>query len=77
MLRRTQWWQEDSNCVTRNDNDVSLSIKDRRFVEIMESGIRKNELGNWEMPLLFRSRSVSMPDNRSYAVIAWTGYCGS
>ena len=37
---------EDVYCVTRNDNDVGLSIEDRRFVEIMERGIRKNELGN-------------------------------
>ena len=59
---------EDIYHVTRNDNYTGLSIEDQRFIEIMEKGIRKNELGNWEMPLPFRSRSVSMPNNKSYAI---------
>ena len=54
--------------VTQNDNDVGLSIEDRRFMEIMEKGIQKNKLGNWEMPLPFHSQNVSMPNNRGYAV---------
>ena len=33
----------------------------------METGIQKNKRGNWEMPLPFRSHTVSMPDNRGYA----------
>ena len=35
---------------TGRDNDVTLSIEDRRFIDIME-----NAQGNWEMPLPFRS----------------------
>ena len=58
---------EDVYRVTQND-DAGLSIEDRRFIKIMENGIHKNELGNWEMPLPFRSRNVSMPNNRGYAV---------
>lgn len=42
---------EDVYRVTQNDNDVGLSIEDCRFMEIMEKGIHKNKLGNWEMPL--------------------------
>ena len=64
---------EDVYRVTQNDNDVGLSIEDRRFMEIMEKGIRKNKLGNWEMPLPFRSQNVSMPINRGYAVKRLTG----
>ena len=59
---------EDVYRVTQNDNDAGLSIEDRRFIKIMENRIHKNELGNWEMPLPFRSRNVSMPNNRGYAV---------
>lgn len=59
--------KEDVYRVTSSDNDVGLSIEDRRFIEIMENGIHKNAQGNWEMPLPFRSNNVSMPNNRSYA----------
>ena len=51
--------------VTRNDYDVSLSIEDRRFTKIIDKGIHKNQLGNWEMPLPFCSTNVFMPNNRS------------
>ena len=37
------------------DNDVSLSCKDRKFQDIIETGTHKNDQGNWEMPLPFRS----------------------
>lgn len=51
--------------VTRNDYDVSLSIEDRRFTKIMDKGIHKNQLGNWEMPLPFCSTNVFMRNKRS------------
>ena len=53
---------------TPEDNTASLSQEDRRFLEIMETKIRKNWLGNWEMPLAFRSPNIAMPNNRSLAV---------
>ena len=59
---------EDVYRITQNDNDVGLSIEDRKFMEIMDKGIHKNKLGNWKMPLPFRSQNVSMPKNRNYAV---------
>ena len=52
---------------TANDNVAGLSIDDCKFIEIMDKGIHKNENGNWEMPLPFRSHNVSMPNNRDYA----------
>lgn len=48
---------EDVYRVTQNDNDVGLSIEDRRFMEIMEKGIHKNKFANWEMPSPFRSQN--------------------
>ena len=36
---------------TREDNDVGLSNKDGRFLDVKNANVRKNEKGNWEMPL--------------------------
>ena len=47
---------------------MTLSIEDRRFINIMENGIRKNMQGNWEMPLPFPSHNRPMPNNRGYAL---------
>lgn len=51
----------------QDDIEVSLSVEDRRFLTIMEEGITKNELGNWEMPLPFRQQEISLPNNKSQA----------
>ena len=59
---------QDVYGITQNDNNVGLSIEDRKFMEIMDKGIHKNKLGNWEMPLRCCSQNVSMPNNRGYAV---------
>lgn len=53
---------------TTNNNEVSLSQEDRRFLEVMNHSIYKNDKGNWEMPLPFCSSNVSMPNNRSQVV---------
>ena len=53
---------------SREDNDVSLSCEDRKFLDIMETGVHKNEQGNWEMPLPFRRKDLHFPNNRSQAV---------
>ena len=59
--------------VTREDNEVSLSCEDRKFLEIMETNIHKNDQGNWEMPLPFRHKIVKMPNNWSLAVNRFNG----
>lgn len=56
-----------------DDNEVDLSFDDRKFLKIMEKGIRKNENGNWEMPLPFRQDAIVMPNNRSQAVTRLNG----
>lgn len=53
---------------TRHDNEPSLSLEDRTFLEIMDKGIQKNASGNWEMPLPFRDEHQSMPNNRAQAM---------
>ena len=51
-----------------DDNNLSLSCEDRKFLAIMETGVHKNEQGNWEMPLPFHSKDPCLPNNRSQAV---------
>ena len=53
---------------TRYDNEPSLSLEDRTFLDIMEKGIHKNASGNWEMPLPFRDERQAMPNNRAQAM---------
>ena len=53
---------------TSEDNQVSLSQNGRRFLEIMKTGVYKNEQGNWEMPLPFRAVAPVVPNNRGQAV---------
>ena len=53
---------------TRGDNEPSLFCDDRAFLEIIETGIHKNESGNWEMPLPFRDKLQTMPNNRGQAM---------
>lgn len=49
------------------DNEVDMSVEDRKFLEIMENSIHKNNEGNWEMPLPFRSKDVKLPNNKTQA----------
>ena len=58
---------------TRSDNEPSLSCDDRLFLEIIETGIHNNESGNWEMPLPFRDKLQTMPNNRSQAMQRFQG----
>ena len=53
---------------TERDNEPSLSIEDRRFLNIMESGARKNEAGNWELPLPLKSNDVNFPNNKEFVL---------
>ena len=50
------------------DNEPSLSIEDRRFLEVMESSAYKNEAGNWELPLPIKAKDVSLLNNREFVL---------
>ena len=65
---RDQGAESDIFRNTQEDDDVSLSCEDWRFLEIMEANIHRNDDGNWEMPLPFRLKDVKMPNNRNQAV---------
>ena len=40
------------------------SIEDQGFFQIMTAVMHKNQLGNWEAPLPFKTDEVNLPDNR-------------
>ena len=60
--------QDEIYCITSEDNEAALSREDRQFLDIAKKGIHKNDSGNWEMPLPFRSENVVMPNNRKQAL---------
>ena len=68
FLEKKKTLTDDVFTTSREDNDVSLSCEDRKFLDIMETGVHKNEQGNWEMPLPFRCKNPHLPNNRSQAV---------
>jgi len=39
-------------------------VEDKRFRDILATNIHKNEKGNWEMPLPFKTDDVTLPNNR-------------
>ena len=70
-IKDTPKAKEDPNDVyhtTAYDNEAAMSIEDRRFLNIMDTSIHKNQQGNWEMPLPFRSDNTTLPNNRDVAV---------
>lgn len=63
--------KEDPNDIyhtTPYDDEAAMSIEDRRFLNIMDTSIHKNQEGNWETPLPFRSDNTILPNNRDVAV---------
>ena len=57
----------DAFTLTDDNNEPNLSWKDRKFLDIMDRSIHKNESGHWEMPLPFREEKPFMPNNRDQA----------
>ncbi|PFX13024.1 hypothetical protein AWC38_SpisGene22936 [Stylophora pistillata] len=41
----------------------SQSVEDKRFRDTLTANIHKNEKGNWEMPLPFKTSAVILPNN--------------
>ena len=60
--------QNDVYHTTPEDNDAALSQEDRQFLKIVEKGIHKNALGNWEIPLPLRNENMTMPIYRVQAL---------
>ena len=47
-----------------NDECLSISRDDRKFLDLVQDGIHRNEAGNLEFPLPLRTPRPQMPDNR-------------
>ena len=45
-------------------NEQEESIEDKGFFHIMTAEMHKKQLGNWEVPLPFKTDEVNLPDNR-------------
>ena len=45
-------------------SEKSESVEDKRFTSFLTTNIHRNELGNWEMPLPFKTDNVTLPNNR-------------
>ena len=52
---------------TENDDKPGMSFEDRKFVEIMEKNLDKNDAGNWTAPLPFRREVKTLPKSRGEA----------
>jgi hypothetical protein len=44
------------------------SLEDKRFNDILDTQIHKNENGNWEAPLPFKTDNVNLPNNKEQCV---------
>lgn len=53
---------------TPDDDKPSMSIDDRRFVELMDSEFQRSQNGRWVAPLPFRFPRQRLPNNKDQAV---------
>lgn len=51
-----------------DDNKPSLSMDDNAFLQVMDSGLQKDDKGLWVAPLPFRSPRQQLPNNRALAL---------
>ena len=73
FLKRRKDITDDVFITSQEDNDVSLSCDDCKFLDIMETSVHKKGQGNWEIPLPFRRKDPHLPNNRSQAVNCLNG----
>eukprot|EP00794_Sanderia_malayensis_P004930 gene4930-5577_t len=59
---------DDVFATTREDNMPAKSIEDQQFLSILDAEARKNEAGNWEMPLPFKPQRERLPNNKPAAM---------
>ncbi|CAB3978844.1 Hypothetical predicted protein [Paramuricea clavata] len=52
---------------TEKDDKPGMSVEDRKFVDIMERNLEKNDAGNWTAPLPFRREVITLPESRGEA----------
>ena len=49
-------------------NEKCESVEDKRFTSLLTTNIHRNELGNWEMPLPFKTDHVTLPNNHEHCL---------
>ena len=52
---------------TNNDNKPGMSVEDRKFIQIMNNSLSRNESGSWEAPLPLCEETKWLPNNREDA----------
>ena len=57
----------ECNKLQVNSNVEDISIKDRKFLDILDTGT-KNDGAHYEVPLPFRNTGIQLPENRNEAV---------
>ncbi|KAK3737845.1 hypothetical protein QZH41_004783 [Actinostola sp. cb2023] len=62
-----EMFEMDFHEKTETKGTLSLSVEDRKFIDIVKKGIHKREDGHYEMPLPLRSQNVELPNNRGQA----------
>ena len=54
----------DYSELNHSRNEQVEPTEDKGFFQIMTAEMHKNQLGNWEAPLPFKTDEVNLPDNR-------------
>jgi hypothetical protein len=52
---------------TELDNRPGYFVEDRKFIEMMDTGMKKNETGSWIAPLPFRNEVTHLSNSREEA----------
>ena len=63
-----QMFERDFHERTELNNSQTLSVEDRKFLDILDKGIHQRSDGHYEMPLPLRSQDVKLPNNQSEAL---------
>ena len=53
---------------TSEDNKSGMSVEDIQFLKLMDDEFKKNDTGNWDALLPFRSPRPRLPNNRALAM---------
>ncbi|XP_033733157.1 uncharacterized protein LOC117322392 [Pecten maximus] len=51
-----------------HDDKPGLSLEDKEFLHVMDTGFRKNDHGQWEAPLPLKTDRPRLPDNRAQSL---------
>ena len=61
-------YSELHHCRKIRGTEQTESVQDRRFSHILSTGLHKDDRGNWEAPLPFKTDNVSLPNNKEHCL---------